>query len=128
MTHLGTGTVKDTPDLSSGLPAISTASARRRFELERLLQSGREYDFLMSRGILDCTTGSGMRTQVSSKCTPGALSSSRTADEGMEDSVGSSTDGEQAMVDVGEKGENMEARGGGYLGHGEVTSCSELPC
>ena len=64
-TDLGSGTVNDTPD--SGLVDSGTSvSDVGGFELDRLRQSGSEYDFLMSLGMRDWTTGSGMRTQMSS--------------------------------------------------------------
>ena len=92
-THLGSGTVNDTPDLSSGLPAISTVSSGG-FELDLFLQSGSEYDFLTSRGMRDCTTGSGMTTQVSSNCTAGVLASSSVVIAALiaVDTMGTSTD------------------------------------
>ena len=101
ITHLGTGTVKDIPDLSSGgLPAISTASGG--FEFDLFLQSGSEYDFLISRGMRDCTTGSGMTTQVSSNCTASGPSSSSARDGLLSaaDTMGTSMDGESAMLVV----------------------------
>lgn len=90
-TDLGIGTVINTPGLSSGLEGSVPSTSDGGFEFDLRRQRGSEYDFLMSRGILDWTTGSGMRTQMSSKCTAGLLSSSKTVDLGIVESV---TDGE----------------------------------
>lgn len=50
-TDLGSGTVMDTPD-SGLIDSGASMSDSGGFELDRLRQSGSEYDFLMSLGIL----------------------------------------------------------------------------
>ncbi len=76
-TDLGTDTVIIMPLSSVGLAGPSPSDiSGAELEFDLFLQIGREYDFLTSRGMRDCTTGSGMSTHVSSKCTrppPGLL-------------------------------------------------------
>jgi hypothetical protein len=71
--NLGIATVMVTPPVSlGGLEGVGTSSSGSPegcWELDLFFQSGREYDFLTMRGLRDCTTGSGITTQESSKCT-----------------------------------------------------------